>query len=246
MAIPTNRTELKDYCLRRCGAPVIDINVADEQVEDAVDDAIDFFQEYHFDGIERQYLAHEITAADKTNRYIQLSDDITSVQRVLPFSSASSVDSLFSVEYRLRFNDLRDVSSLNMADYFIAKQYLAILDDMLTPDMRIRYKRHTERLYIDDDWGRFPEGSFFLIELHQVIDPQVHTKMYGNWLLRDLAAAYVKKQWGTNLIKFAEIQLPGGTMLNGERILEEAKQEIEQLKNEFILKYQEPDDFFVA
>lgn len=246
MAVPSTRVELADYCLRKCGFPVIDINIAPEQVEDAIDDAIAFFQEYHYDGIERKLISHKITAADMANKYITLSHDVVSVSRVLNYQSSSNIDSLFSLEYQLRFNDLRDVSSLNMADYFVAKQYLAMLEDTLTPDIRHRYRRHTEKLYIDDNWNRFYEDGYFLIEVHQIIDPEVYNKMYSNWILRDLCAAYVKKRWGDNMSKFQEIQLPGGVTLNGERIVDEAKQEIETIKTDFILKYQEPDEFMMV
>lgn len=244
MAIPTTRTELKEWCLRDCGAPVIEINIADEQVEDAIDDAIDFFQEYHFDGLERAYYVHQVTAADISNGYFTMDPGVTGVSRLLPFNSSSSIDSLFSVEYRLRFNDLRDVSSINMADYYIAKTYLALLDDMLTPNIRHRFNRHTHRLEVDDNWSKFVEGSYIVVEVYRIIDPEVYNHMYSNWVLRSLAAAETKRRWGQNLIKFAEIQLPGGVTLNGERILQDAKDDIERIKTEFILKFQEPDDFF--
>ena len=64
MAKPTTRTELKDYCLRQLGAPVLEINVADEQVEDLLDDALQLFHERHFDGVERMYLKHQLTQDD--------------------------------------------------------------------------------------------------------------------------------------------------------------------------------------
>jgi len=64
MAKPTTRTELKDYCLRQLGAPVLEINVADEQVDDLLDDALQLFHERHFDGVERMYLKHQLTQDD--------------------------------------------------------------------------------------------------------------------------------------------------------------------------------------
>ena len=60
----TNRIEFKDYCLRRLGAPVLEINVSHEQIEDAIDDGIQLYQERHFDGVERMYLKYKITQAD--------------------------------------------------------------------------------------------------------------------------------------------------------------------------------------
>ena len=65
MSKPSTRQELIDYCLRRLGYPVLEINVDDDQIDDLVDDAIQHFQDYHFDGIQRVYLKHKITAAEK-------------------------------------------------------------------------------------------------------------------------------------------------------------------------------------
>ena len=64
MAKPASRQELIDYCLRRLGAPVLEINVDDDQIDDLVDDALQYFQERHFDGVERMYLKYKITQAD--------------------------------------------------------------------------------------------------------------------------------------------------------------------------------------
>lgn len=64
MAKPSTRQELIDYCLRRLGAPVLEINIDDDQIDDLVDDALQYFQERHFDGVERMYLKYEFTQED--------------------------------------------------------------------------------------------------------------------------------------------------------------------------------------
>ena len=64
MAKPTTRQEFKDYCLRQLGAPVLEINVDDDQVDDLIDDALQLFNERHFDGVERMYLKYKITQDD--------------------------------------------------------------------------------------------------------------------------------------------------------------------------------------
>ena len=64
MSKPASRQELVDYCLRRLGAPVLEINLADDQIDDLVDDALQYFQERHFDGVEMIYLKYKITQQD--------------------------------------------------------------------------------------------------------------------------------------------------------------------------------------
>jgi len=67
MAVPSTRTEFKEWCLRSLGKPVIEINVDPDQVEDRIDEALQYFSQYHYDGIERVYLKYQLTASDITS-----------------------------------------------------------------------------------------------------------------------------------------------------------------------------------
>ena len=77
MATPNSRATLIDYCKRRLGDPVIEINVDEDQLEDRVDEALQYYQEFHSDATVRTYLKHLITATDVSNEYIPISSDIT-------------------------------------------------------------------------------------------------------------------------------------------------------------------------
>ena len=66
MGTPTTRATFKDYCLRSLGKPVIEINVDPDQVDDRIDEALQYFSQYHYDGVERMYLKYKITDADIT------------------------------------------------------------------------------------------------------------------------------------------------------------------------------------
>ena len=70
MATPTSRNTFKEYCLRTLGKPVVDINVDDQQVEDRIDDALQYYRDYHFDGTERIIKKIEITQSIKDNKQI--------------------------------------------------------------------------------------------------------------------------------------------------------------------------------
>jgi hypothetical protein len=105
MAKPNSRSTLQDHCLRALGAPVIEINVDEDQIEDRTDDAIQFYQEYHSDAVVRTYLKHELTSADITNSYITVSDDITAVMRMLKINTTAG-NALFDVGYHMRLNDV--------------------------------------------------------------------------------------------------------------------------------------------
>ena len=96
MAKPNSRSTLQDYCLRNLGAPVIEINVDEDQIEDRTDDALQFYQEFHSDGVIREYLKHELTATDITNNYITVADSVTSIVRMLKINASSIPSSMLS------------------------------------------------------------------------------------------------------------------------------------------------------
>ena len=77
MATPNSKDSLKEYCLRALGKPVIEINVDDDQVDDRLDEALQYFAEFHMDGVERLYLKHQITAAEKTRAVTNTTESIT-------------------------------------------------------------------------------------------------------------------------------------------------------------------------
>ena len=87
MATPNTKATLKEYCLRKLGKPVIEINVDDDQVDDRLDEALQYFSEFHFDGVERMFLKHQLTT-DDVNRAIVAADieTTTVVVAVLTFS----------------------------------------------------------------------------------------------------------------------------------------------------------------
>ena len=98
MAQPASRSEFKQYCLRQLGAPVLEINVADEQCEDRIDDAIQYFQERHFDGVVRTYLKYQITQADidRGRASVLTGKDRTGITTETASSNIAGTDTEFS------------------------------------------------------------------------------------------------------------------------------------------------------
>jgi hypothetical protein len=82
MAKPSTRDQLIDHCLRRLGAPVIEINVDIDQLEDRTDDTLQLYQEYHSDAVVRTFLKHQVTSTDISNGYITVDDSIIYVKRL--------------------------------------------------------------------------------------------------------------------------------------------------------------------
>lgn len=247
MANPSTRQQLIDYCLRQLGHPVLEINVDDDQLEDRVDEAIQFYREYHFDAVEKVYLSQRITAEDITNKYIQLNDLITGVERVLPFSSTTRGIDLFDVRYQILLNDLYSIQSADLIYYTQVKTQLNLINDLLVGQKPVRFNRHQNRLFIDMSWGTDVQvNDYIIIECYRVLDPNTFTDVYNHMYLKMYTTALFKKQWGNNLKKFEGVQLPGGVTLNGQKIYDEAVQELEDIRKSVQTDFQLPVDFFVG
>lgn len=249
MAKPISRETLIDYCLRQLGAPVIEINVDEDQIEDRIDDALQFYQEYHSDAIYRYYLKHEVTADDVTNEYLPISDNILFVQRIFPVNENSTTGgSLFNANYQIRMNDLYNLNFAGSIQYYEQlQQHMSLLDMKLNGSEAVRFNRHMNRLHIDFEWGTdIKEGQFLIVDCYRIVEPETFTDVYNDMFLKRYATALIKKQWGANLIKFEGMQLPGGVTLNGRQLFDDATQEIEKIEEEMQLKYEKPPMFFVG
>lgn len=322
MASPTTRAEFKEYCLRKLGKPVIEINVDDDQVEDRIDEAIKYYWDYHFDGSERLYYKYMIQDSDRRDAvkeitivdggtgysnsdtvvitkdpscptgtgatasivtdnlgtivqvnmtapgagytldpsvsittstgsgadlrgykggYIKIPENIIGVTGIFPIGDPSlSVNDIFNIRYQIALNDLYTLTSVQLTPYYMAMEHLALIQQLLVGQQPIRFNRHTDKMYIDTDWGKLPVGRFILIECYRVIDPNEYRDAWGDRWLSRYCTALIKKQWGNNMKKFSGMQLPGGITMNGQQIYEEAAEELAKLEDEMINSYSLP------
>lgn len=317
MSSPNSRQGLIDYCLRELGHPVIEINVDDDQLEDRVDEAFQFYREFHYDSVESVYLAEEIIASNVTvsgnatlfvgseqirgstsnatatvyqaandtllgmyditgtfttgevitgsksgtvatltssvrinnydNRYLNLSDLVTGVTKVLQLSNKSSGTSMFDVRYQLMLNNIQSLTNTDIIYYTQLKTHFNLINDLMTGQKPVRFNRHMNRLYVDMDWrADVAIGDNIIVEAFRILDPNTYTDVYNDYFLKKYATSLIKKQWGTNLKKFEGVQMPGGVVLNGQKIYDEAVEEIKQLQLDAQSIYQLPVDFFVG
>jgi hypothetical protein len=303
MAAPSTRTEFKDYCLRRLGFPVIQINVDDDQVDDRIDDALQFFHDYHFDGVEKIYMKHRITQDDIDRKFIYCPDPVIFVTKVFPFDDSNSSINMFDLRYQLRLHDLYDFTSVSYVSYEITMQHITTLNMLFSGYPQHRFNRHQNKIFLDIDWTRDATlGEYVVIECYRKLAPdtialtgtvtatntsnvmtgtgttfdqqilegdiitiggqdvQVNriisptqaylttnlttsvtgatatktgvSDVWNDRFLKQYATALIKYQWGTNLSKFAGVQMPGGVTLDGPRIMTEAQVEIDKIETE--------------
>lgn len=235
MAQPTTREQFKGWVLRKLGAPVIDINVSDEQIDDRLDEAIDYWRDYHYNGSQLVYMKHQITQENKDNGYIDLPTGILGISGIFNMqSSISSGGGIFNVQYQFVLNNLEDITGYNITNYYMSMSHLEFLQEMLVGKPMIRYNKHVNRLYLDTDPGLLVVGEYIIIEAYDVIDPATYSDVWSDRWLQNYASCLVKEQWGANLTKFTGMQLVGGVTFNGEQILSDAREERRLMEEEAV------------
>tara|TARA_Y100000593_G_scaffold73341_1_gene134742 strand:- start:645 stop:1454 length:810 start_codon:yes stop_codon:yes gene_type:complete len=261
MSNPSSRETLKQYALRALGKPVIEINVDDHQVDDRIDEALQYFAQYHYDGVRRTYLKYKYTQTDKDRivgnisetrtegntastaweedtNYLMVPESVISVVNIFPFSDKGNLN-LFDVRYQMRLNDLYDFSSTSIINYDVVLRHLDFLDHILVGEKPLRYTQHDNRLYIDMDWKNdLQVGEYLVIECYRKLDPDSFTDVYNDIYLKRYTTALIKRQWGANLSKFNGVTMVGGVTLNGGQIMQEAQQDIEKLETEIRDSYE--------
>ena len=241
MATPTTKATFKEYCLRKLGKPVIEINVDDDQVDDRIDEAIRYWYDYHFDGSEKIYYKHAITETDVANKYITLPENIIGAVSIFSMGDPSlSSDDLFNIRYQIALNDVYTLTNVSLVPYYMVMEHLALMTELLVGKQPIRYSRHKDRLHVDMDWNTVAVGSFLLVEAYEVVDPETFTDAYNDRWLQNYATTLIKEQWGSNLTKFTGMSLPGGVQFNGEKIYNDAVDARTKMEQEMISSYSLP------
>lgn len=240
MTVPTTRFEFSEFCLRKLGKPVIEINIDPDQVDDRIDEALRYYWDYHFDGSDKTYYKYQIQAADITNRYITMPDNIIGAVNIFPVGQALNTNNLFNIRYQIALNDLYTLTSVSMVPYYMALTHVQFLESFLVGQQPIRYNRHINRLYIDMDWSIVNVGDYIIVEAYQIVDPDVYASVWSDRWLQRYAACLLKQQWGNNIKKYNGMQLPGGITFNGQQIFDEATEERKELEQEMIYTYSLP------
>ena len=267
MAVPSTKETLKNYCLRALGQGVIDINVSDDQVDDRLDESLQYFAQYHYDGIEKMYLKHLITTADRAraltddsttatdtidtsvtatwkegNNWIPIPQAVVSVLNIFPLTDTGGGGGMFDVRYQLRLNDLYDFSSTSVMNYQLQMQNLDHLEHILVGETPIRFNQHQNRLYIDMDWQHkiVADEEYIIIECYRKLDPTSYTDIYDDIYLKRYATSLIKKQWGANLSKFSGVAMLGGVTMNGTDIYTQAIEEQQKLEEQIQTSFELP------
>ena len=273
---PRNRGQLINYGLRQLGAPILQINVDDDQLHDLVDDTVQIYQERHYDGIERMYLKYKVTQEDldrgrakgtdgvgivttsgiSTNTATTVSSDFYETSNFLAVP-----DTILGVNKIFKF----DTSSISGGMFSI--KYQLFLNDLyyfnsvelLQYAMTKTYLEDIDFLLTTDKQIRFNmrQDKLYMdidwgaqsLDTFFVIDcfRAIDTEqIYNDPFVKRYFTALLKKQWGQNLIKFRGTKLPGGIELNGREIYDEGVRELDALRSRMTQDYEMPPLDFIG
>ena len=244
-------------------------------------DAFQYFQERHFDGIERMYLKYQFTQGDidrgkaqgttgvgivtttgistaisgygtttsnfyETSNFIQVPETVVGIEKIFKFDMSAISGGMFSIKYQLFLNDLYYFNSVELLQYAMVKSYLEDIDHLLTTDKQVRFNKKQDRLYMDIDWGSQQVGDFIVLDCYRALDPTSFTQVYNDPFIKKYLTSLIKKQWGSNLIKFRGVKLPGGLELNGRELYDDAVRELEALEQKMASEYELPPYDFIG
>jgi hypothetical protein len=246
MAIPTTRESFKQYCLRALGAPVIQINVDDEQLEDRIDEALKYYYDYHFDGTEKMFLKYAVTEENKTNKYLTIPENVLGVVEIFDIGGAMSSSNMFDIRYQMALNDMYQMTSESLVPYYMAMSKIALFEEIIIGKQPIRYNRHVNKLYIDMNWEKIATGSYIVVVAYQIVDPVTYTDAWGDRWLQHYCTALFKRQWAAHLSKYTGIQLMGGISFDGAKMASEAQSEIMNLESDMINSFSLPAAFMLG
>jgi hypothetical protein len=273
---PQNRSEFKKHILTRLGAPVLEINVADEQLDICIDNAFQFFNERnHFNGVENAFLTTQVTPefsnyfrskcykqverhgcddvmsggrnfVGKQNLYIALPEDVVGVVQILQTGNSMvgggviPPGSIYPVLFGGMTGDQCGNMGFNLTTFYAMQGYLALMNFLLRPPQSWNFNQRTHRLSLHGDLNQFSVGGYIAIECLVKPNPDIFPDLWNDMWLKEMATAMVKHQWGQNLTKYNQVALPGGIVMNGDRILNDAQKELETIRTRFAMDWADP------
>lgn len=245
---PATRAEFRDYILRKLGAPVIQINVSEDQVEDRIEEALKYYADYHYDGTEHVYYVKTLDANNVASRSIPIPEAIIGVTDVYTLYNTSFplAGNLFDGGYQMSMDIAYNMSQGSVLSFYMAQTQYTFLQQILVGYTPIRYNRHLNVLHIDGNTNKLAVGDNVVVDAYQIMDPETYTDIWNDRWLQNYAAAKVKYQWASNLSKFDSMQLPGGVVFSAADMRTEADTEIQALEDEMLSAYSIPPRDFVG
>jgi len=188
-----------------------------------------------------------IALINEQNNFITLPRDVVGVTKILRSKSSYGMGGGMlppgMIEGGMIGNILGggggcDNTGFGLSQYYAAMSYMALIEFLMYPPKMYNFNQRTHHLHIDGDLGDV--GQILCLEVMMKPSPDVYPDLWNDMWLKEFAYALTKAQWGRNLTKYNQVQLPGGIVINGDRILTDAQQELQQIKDRFSMDWMDP------
>ena len=253
-----------DYCLRRLGAPVVNVEVTPEQIQDRVSDGIQYMLEYDLESVCNQWWIHCCTKEDVQNGYLTIPMDVLDVMEVLVNGTGSAFQSdgdgkvysssLVNFGYMDNpqwqwFNNYWYYGNMfsggqTMFYYEVSMQYIQMLQTLMTAKVEYAYRRRQRKLWFLS--RGYHEGEFIALYGTKMLDPEKDDCIWDSDFMKKYVPVLIGEQWGVNLSKFGNVPSAGGLTINGEEIRRRYAEQRKELEEEHELKFREPPLPFFA
>lgn len=242
--------DLADYALRALGGGMINIEITPEQIQDRINQALEFFLVRYYNMMTENWLVYRMTDADVANGYFQVPPGWISVHQLydpMGESGQSTVDDFDNLNYRLAnsdfFNFSWTVSSDMVTSYHLFQEKINLIKLYFTPEIRYRFNATQGRITLER--GGLFTGYMFILNGYVALDPTVTPAIYNDPWLKRYAIALLGMQWGSNISKYTGIQLPGGVTMDGDKMYTRYDDMKTKLEEEFMSSMESPMMFTV-
>jgi len=231
---------LSEYILRKLGAPVINVELADEQLDDCIYDAINYFIDRHYDGVEQVLTLVDVDDIVKQDGYVELPSEIVGVASILDATpTTGSVDAFERLNYLIANSEILNSANdlTGVESYVSTMRNIADIRFFFTPARDYEYNKATNRLHLRTDLTRVSQLG---VISYRAVDPTYDVDLYNDEWLKRYATAKARVQWGVNLTKYQGQVFPGGTTLDATTILQKGEADLEKALEEFEMTYNHP------
>lgn len=236
-----SRKQLREYILQELGAPVINVELDDVQIDNAINKAISYFIDFHSDGVEEVLLVFNIDDFTRQQGYVTLDDSIVGVQSILNSNtSTGGGEELENIDHLIANSDLFKEGGLalgGLEGYVRSRQTIENLRYFLNSFYDFEYNKVTNRLHFKNDLTNVSQLG---IVVYQSIDPYLDFDIFNDEWIKKYATAQAMYTWGFLLSKYTGMELAGQGQVNGELIMNEGKEQIATYLEEFQDTYNTP------
>lgn len=248
MALPKNRQQLRDWILRKLGEPLIQVNVSEDQINDRIDEALQYYATFHYGGVEEVIIPIVLTQDDIDNKRIPIPDGVLTIGSIFGFGATSGGKSMgygyFTPQYQVMYDSLFSMGSYSMIPYYLANRHMELIEWLIGNAPTVKFNQNSKYATVDASWTGIEAGTKVTIVANRTIDPD-NSKVWSDIWFLDYAYTLVRMQYAWNIKKY-NIRIIGDITYNGQQMYDEAIADRDKLKEEMRNSFSEPPLDFVG